>query len=152
MPTLEGVLPAGADTLLVISGLDFQYQARGLAQTLEPIKQTHQQLRTINGNLRDVSNPIFRKYSSKITCTDVDAPPIDNIFPGMIVTVQCAIELVYKTGNVGSPAKPEVSGSSYVQGPSTHYRPQLEMMVMDVKHTFDEWKHDNGWEIDLEEV
>lgn len=153
MPTFENILPAGADTLLTISGLGgFQYQARGLSQTLVPIPQLKQQLRTINGNLRDVSNPAFRKYASKITCTDVDAPPLDNLWPGMTVIVQCAASLSFLTGNSGSPYKPVVEGSEYTYGHFTFYRPVLEMMVMDHNHTFDEWKADNGWELDLEEV
>ncbi len=149
----EGVLPANADTLLTITGLGgFQYQARNLTQTLDPIPQIKQQVRTINAVMIDISNPAFRKYLSKITCTDVDAPPLDNLWPGMTVTVDCAVELVYLSGNPGSPFKPESSGSSYVQGHYTHYRPRLVMMVTDLKRTFDEWKHDNGWELDLEEV
>jgi hypothetical protein len=149
----ENILPSGADTLLVISGLGgFQYQARGLTQTLTIIKQLQQQLRTINGSLIDVSNPAFRKYASKITCTDVDAPPLDNLWPGMVVTVQCAATLCYETGNSGSPYKPITPGSSYTNGHFTFYRPMLSMMVMDVQENFDEWKSDNGWEIDLEEV
>jgi len=153
MPTFENILPASADTLLTISGLgDFQYQARGLSQTLSPIAQLKQQLRTINGSLIDVSNPAFRKYASKITCTDVDAPPLDNLWNGMIVTVQCAVSLVYLTGNPGSPYKAVVSGSEYTNGHYTFYRPEMEMMVMDFDHTFDEWKADNGWSLTLEEV
>jgi hypothetical protein len=153
MPTFENILPSGADTLLIISGLGgFQYQARGLSQTLTVIAQLKQQVRTINGNLKDISNPAFRKYASKITCTDVDAPPLDNLWPGMIVTVQCAASLAYQTGNPGSPYKAVVPGSEYTNGHFTFYRPEMNMMVMDVQHTFDEWKADNGWTLDLEEV
>jgi hypothetical protein len=153
MPSFENVLPAAADTLLTITGLGgFQYQARGLTQTLSVLPQLKQQLRTINGTLIDVSNPAFRKYASKVTCTDVDAPPMDNLWPGMIVTVDCAASLCFETGNPGSPYKPESSGSSYANGHYTFYRPRLEMMVMDVQQTFDEWKCANGWELDLEEV
>ena len=150
---LENTLPAGEDTLLAISGLGgFQYQARGLTQTLEVIKAAQQQERTINGKLIDLSNPIFRKYASKITCMDVDAPPLDNLWPGMEVTVFCAASLVYLTGNPGSPAREEVSGSSYVQGAFTFYRPVLIMRVMSLHENFDEWKSDVQWELDLEEV
>jgi hypothetical protein len=152
-PSPENVLPASADTLLVIEGLGgFQYQARGLTQTLMVISQLKQQVRTVNGTLIDISNPAFRKYASKITCTDVDAPPLDNLWPGMTVNVYCAASLAYLNGNSGSPYKPIVSGSEYTQGNYTFYRPILQMMVMDVQHTFDEWKADNGWELDLEEV
>ena len=70
----------------------------------------------------------------------------------MTVTVQCAASLAFETGNSGSPYKPVVSGSMYTNGHMTFYRPELTMMVMDVQETFDEWKSDNGWELDLEEV
>lgn len=153
LPSPENVLPGGADTLLVISGMGgFQYQARGLTQTLSPIGMAAQTDRTINGVLLDISNPVFRKYSSKITCTDVDAPPLDNLWPGMTVTVDCACSLVYETGNPGSPVRPEVSGSSYTQGYYTFYRPVLTMLVMSFSESFEEWKGDIVWELSLEEV
>lgn len=152
-PQPENVLPGGSDTLLTISGVGgFQYQARGLTQTLTIIKQAEQQVRTINAGLLDISNHAFRKYASKISCTDVDAPPFDGLFPGTIVTVECAVTLCYQTGNPGSPARPEVSGSSYIRGAFTFYRPVLTMMVMQSTQSFDEWKADNQWELPLEEV
>lgn len=151
--SMENVLPAGDDTLLTISGLGgFQYQARGLTQTMGVIGEMKQQKRDINGNLLDLSNPIFRKYTSRISCTDVDAPPLDGLFDGMIVTVQCAVEFCYPTGNPGSPYRTPVSGSDYTQGNFTFYRPALLMMVMDVQQHLDEWKRDNGWDLELEEV
>jgi hypothetical protein len=45
-----------------------------------------------------------------------------------------------------------VSGSSYTQDGYTFYRPVLICMVMDLSHQLDEWKHDNGWTLDVEEV
>ena len=151
---LENTLPAGSDTLLVISGLGgFQYQARGLTQTLEVIKQAVAQERTINAKLVDISNPIFFKYLSKITCTDVDAPPLDGLFPGDVVTVHCAASLCFLNGNPGSPFRPVVSGSEYMQGHYTFYRPVLEMMVSAApSEHFDEWKSAVSWELDLEEI
>lgn len=150
---VENVLPAGDDTLLTISGLGrMLYQARGLMQSLEVIGLAKDQARTINGVLVDISNPIFRKYASKITCTDVNAPPIDNLWPGMEVVVDCAVNLCYKTGNPGSPHRDEVSGSSFVQGDYTFYRPVLRMRVTNVSESMDEWKADIQWQIDLEEV
>ncbi len=152
-PAPENVLPSGADTILTISGLgDFQYQARGLTQTLTVIKQASQQARTINGTLRDISNPSFRKYESEITCTDINAPPLDGLFPGMVVTVQCAAVLSYKTGNPGSPFRDEVSGASWTLGAFSFYHPELTMMVIDVTENFEEWKSDFQWKLKLEEV
>jgi hypothetical protein len=150
--SIENALPSGADTLLVISGMgSFQYQARGLTQKLQLIPQATDLERSINGELVDVGNPVFRKYTSTITCTDIDAPPLDGLWPGMRVTVQCAASLCYATGNPGSPGRPEVSGSSYTQGGFTFYRPVLEMLVKSHSENFEEWRGDIGWSLELEE-
>jgi hypothetical protein len=151
----ENVLPANSDTLLTISSFgDMLYQARGLSQTLEVIGEATQQERTINGTLVDISAPQFRKYSSTINSpNDTDAPPLDGVWPGMIVTVQCGVTLAYLTsGGNGPHNRPEVSGSSYVLGAYTFYRPELTMMVKKVEQHFDEWKCVVGWTLDLEEV
>ena len=153
--SFETIVPVSVsnDTLLQISGLGtLLYQARGLTQSLEVIGQAKQQERTINGILKDISNPMFRKYASKISCSDNTTPPFDNWWPGMTVTVHCAAELCYLTGNTGSPARPEVSGSSYTQGSFTFYRPIMEMMVGPLALHLDEWKCVIGWDLELEEV
>lgn len=141
-----------SDTLLRISGFGTMlYQARGLTQTLQVIKAASQLERTVNGALADISNPIFRKYASKITCTDINAPPLDNVWPGMIVTVDCAAALCYVTGTPGSPARPVVA--TWTRGAFTFYRPRLTMRVAETPNAhFEEWKHDVVWELDLEEV
>lgn len=152
-PQFENILPGGADTLLTITGVGgFQYQARDLTQTLDVIPQTKHQLRTINARLRDFSNPAFRKYISTITCKDTNAPPLDGLFPGDLVTVDCALMLSYLTGNPGSPFRDVVSGSSHILGPYSFYRPRLDMMVRDVGDSFEEWKSDYTWKLVLEEV
>lgn len=150
---LSGLPPNVGDTLLTISGFGtLLYQARGLMQTLEIIAASKSQRRTINGTLIDISNPIFRKYASKITCTDVNTPPFDNLWPGMEVTVECACYLCYSTGNPGSPARSEVPGSSYEEGTFTFYRPVLTMLVGEPSTHHEEWKADVQWELDLEEM
>ncbi len=150
---MENILPSAADTLLVISGMGgFQYQARGLTQTLTLISQATDNERSVNGKLVNLANPVFQKYQSRISCTDVDAPPLDGLWPGMEVVVECAASLCYKTGNPGSPSRLEVSGSSYVQGNFTFYRPVLTMLVKTYSENFEEWKGDMGWTLELEEV
>lgn len=151
MPTFENILPSGADTLLTISGLGgFLYQARGLSQTISPIRQSQQLARTVNAKLIDMSAPQFQMYASKITCNDVNAPPFDGIWPGTLVTVHCAASLCYPVG--GTAGRPEVSGSSYTEGHMTFYRPVLQMRVVNFNFTFDEWQAKNGWELELEET
>lgn len=151
----ENILPANSDTILSISSFgNMLYQARGLTQTLSVIGEATQQERTINGTLVDLSVAQFRKYASTISVnSEVDAPPLDGVFPGMTVTVDCVVTLVYLTsGGNGPHHRPEVSGSSYVQGAYTFYRPSLTMMIKTVEQQFDEWKCQTGWKLELEEV
>lgn len=153
VPT-ENVLPANSDTLLVISSFgNMLYQARGLTQTLPVISAATQLERTINGTLIDLSAAQFRKYTSKIDVpSEVNAPPLDGIFPGMEVTVQCVVSLSYVTGRLGSPNRPVVSGSMWSEGAYTFYRPELTMRVRSIETHFDEWKNVVGWSLELEEI
>jgi hypothetical protein len=153
-PYPEGILPANSDTLLTISGFgNMRYQARGLTQSLELIGEAAQLERTINGKLIDLSVPEFRKYKSTISVSDeVEFPPLDGVFPGMTVTVDCAMYLCYENGRTGSPNRTEVSGSSYTENGYTFYRPQLIMRVAAFQSRLDEWKRQIGWTLELEEI
>ena len=150
----ENILPANADTLLTISSFgNMLYQARGLTQTLTVIGAATQQERTINGTLVDVSAAQFRKYASTINVpNDTNAPPLDGVWPGMTVTVQCALSMAFVTGAPGHPHCTPVSGSTYNENGYTFYRPQFTMMVKTVETQFDEWKNIVGWKLELEEV
>lgn len=139
-------------TLLVLSSLGVPlYSARGLTQTLNPIQQSFDMRRDINGNLYDVSNPNFRKYSSTISCRDMNAPSIDGLEVGQIVTVDCVAELSYATSG-GSPSRTVVSGSSREVGNFTFYRPKLQMMITNYSISSDEYAADVSWQLDLEEI
>ena len=127
------------------------YSARGITQTLQPIDGAAQLARTVNGTLTDMSDTNFRKFQSTISCTDQQQPALDGVWPGTILTVDCVIELSYKTSG-GSPERTPVSGSSRVEGASTFYRPQLSMMVVDYQTGVDEWGADANWSLSLEEV
>jgi hypothetical protein len=127
------------------------YSARGLTQTLEPIQQAQQLRRNINGALVDLSVGQFRKYASRISCTDQRAPAIDGIWPGQSVVVSCVAELSYLTEG-GSPERTVVSGSSYTEGAFTFYRPQLTMRVMTPQSQIEEYKAAVTWHLDLEEI
>jgi len=126
------------------------YSARGLSQTLEPIGASKNMRRSINGVLTDVAHPQFRKYQSKITCTDMRTPAVDGIWPGMVVVVDCVAYLSYKIG--GAPQRTVVSGSSFDEGGFTFYRPRLTMMITASTEQVDEWTAAVPWELDLEEV
>lgn len=146
-------------TLLVISspmGVPL-YSARGLSQAISPIAAIggggggNLIRRTINGASVDLTYSQFRKYESKITCSDQQAPALDGIWPGMEVTVECVAELTYLTLG-GSPSRPVVSGSDHVVGDFTAYRPVLTMRVKDFSTQSDEWNAVVSWSLDLEEV
>lgn len=148
-----------AETVLVLSGQGIPpYSARGCSQTLTPISEQLAAVRTVNGTLIDMSDAGFRKYASSISCDDMNSPAVDGIWPGMVLTVDCIVELAYKL-----PEDPEeepgenaertvVSGSVRTVGDYLFYRPQLSMMIMNFEIEKDEWGAAVGWTLDLEEV
>jgi hypothetical protein len=141
--------PEGTQLVLSVGGVPL-YSARDLEQSLEPIKAAQQTRRTINGTLVDLSVTRFHKYSSRIRCSDVEAPALDGIFPGVTVVVDCVAELVFRTG--GTPTRPVVPGSARVVGAYTIYRPRLTMMVTAFEQELGEAQHEVSWELELEEV
>lgn len=145
------MLAADFQTLLVLSSMGVPlYSARGLRQTLTPIPAAGFLLRDINGELCDFSNPDFAKYSSTISGADVRSPAADGVMPGMLLTVDCIVELAYPTAT-GTPSRNVVSGSSYTEGDFTRYRPQLTMRVTGLDIDTDEWNAAVNWSLSLEE-
>lgn len=143
--------PLNSETMLVLSVMGVPlYSARGLSQTLEPIDASKNMRRSINGVLTDIAHAQFRKYKSKITCTDMRTPAVDGIWPGMTVVVDCVAYLSYPSG--GAPQRPPVSGSSYTEGSFVFYRPRLTMMMVSNSAQMDEWAGTVPWELDFEEI
>lgn len=150
MPLYPGP-PPNSQTALTLSVMGVPlYSARGLSQTLEPIDASKNMRRSINGILTDVAHSQFRKYKSKITCSDMRAPAVDGIWPGMTIVVNCIAYLSYPVG--GTPKRTVVSGSSFTESGYTFYRPQLTMIVVSNTAQMEEWAGAVPWEIDLEEV
>lgn len=126
------------------------YSARGLEQTLEPIDGAAVTRRTVNGTLVDLSVDKFRKYKSTISCEDVEAPALDGIMPGQLITVDCVAELTYPTA--GEPTRTVITGSEREVGAYTVYRPRLDMMVTALNQSINEYERKVSWELELEEV
>jgi hypothetical protein len=147
-------MAASPDTLLVVSGdngdIIAAYSARGLTQTLDHIDAAAVTARTVNGALIDLSPVQFRKYKSQVSCTDVETPALDGVWPGMVVTVDCVAELGYATG--GTATRPVVPGSERVAGAWTYYRPRLDMRVTEYTVSRDEYGHEIQWSMSLEEL
>lgn len=141
------------DTVLVIasSGVPL-YSCRNATQSFGYIDALAKPRRDGDGVLRDVSYEQFRKYQSKITCTDFHEPATYGIWVGSILVVDCIFELNYPVG--GSPDRTVVTGSDYTESGDTvtHYRPQLTFMVMNLTASLEEYSRRYTWELDLEEV
>lgn len=83
-------------TLLSIDGIDLgPYSTRDLTMTLEPIDQSSQVDRDINGELIDLSESQFQKYRVTISATDQQSPVFAGVFPGTEITITCVPQLGY---------------------------------------------------------
>lgn len=139
-------------TELAIDGIKFPASsARGLTQSLTAIEQSKQSRRTINGALKDTAVAQFKKYKVSISCSDMNVPAFNGVWPGKSVVVDCVTELSYVTIG-GSADRTVVAGSSRVVGLFTFYRPQLTMMVLDFTIDEDDYGKVVGWTIELEEI
>jgi hypothetical protein len=139
-----------AYTLLTMTGIGVApYSARGLKQSLTPIDAASQMRRTVNGVLRDISLPQFRRFKSTITGSDQLSPAVAGIWPGMTVTVECICELAVGAGSVD---RPVVSGSSRTEEGMQYYRPVLTMLVRSFDIEADEYGAQVSWTMQLEEV
>lgn len=127
------------------------YSARGLSQTLTPIGASNVQRRTVNAQKVDLSLSKFRKYASVISARDVRPPLREDIWPGRVVTVGCAYLLFYATSG-GSPARTPVSGSQFIEGSFTLYRPEINFMIGTPQGSFEEWEAGVAWAVPMEEV
>lgn len=148
---MEPALQSDQSSLLVITGVGVPaYSARGITQTLEPIDGAAQLFRSVNGVAMDFSHEQFRKYKTNISCTDQQAPALDGVWPGKVVSVECVAELSYLTAG-GAPARPVVPGSSREEGIFTYYRPVLLMMVTAINAGSGEWTAEVAWSFEAEE-
>jgi len=141
------------ETLLVISGDGVApYSARGLTQTLEVVAEAAVVARSVNGALVNLSPPQFRKFKSTISCTDVAAPALAALWPGVVVDVDCVSEITYLTAS-GSPVPDRTVVSSYTEGDYTRDRLRLTMMVVAPwTQSTDEYGASVGWQLELAEV
>jgi len=151
-PSYDDIDQPNSHTLLRLSGFGVPpYSARGLSQSYAPIAQAAQNKRTVNGALKDISFPGFRKYASSISGSDQLPPAVDGVWPGLEVTVHCLFELQYLTVG-GSPARPVVPGSSRVEGSFTLYRPILVCRINNFSVNTDEYGARISWSMELEEI
>lgn len=149
-------------TLLELTGVGVPpYSARGLTQSLQPIAQAVSVGRTVNGTLINMSATQMQKYSSVISGIDQESPVM--VWPGTLVTVDCIAELAVEgesesvtESDSDSEAqifdRPHVPGSIHYGDGFTFYRPRLDMMVVGLTISRDEWGAAVTWSLSLEEV
>lgn len=141
------------NTLLTLSSIGLTpYSARGLKQTLATINAATQMRRTVNGALTDVADPLFRKYSSTISGSDVDPPPTDLVWPGRTLVVGCIVELSQADSTDLALGRTPVGGSQRTADGFVFYRPLLTMKVVAWNINKDEWGAVIDWTLNLEEV
>src|SRR5687767_11003648 len=86
-------------TLMEITGIELgPYSVRDLTMTLEPIPQSAQIERDINGRLIDMSEPQFQKFRVTIEATDQESPVFADVFPGHEFTVVTVPQLGLNRG------------------------------------------------------
>lgn len=125
---------ATAYTDLEIDGIIIpDYASRGMSLTLTPIAQSRQAARDVNGNLVDLSLPRFQQRRVTISCSELEKPIFDDIWPGKIVEVTLIPGL-----GIGSD---ESTGSLI-----------MNMMVMGWETSHEEWEARGTWSLELEEI
>ncbi len=127
------------------------YSSRGLNEDLDLIEAADFQRYTVNYQLRNLARPQARKYQISITCTDQRPLGLSNLWPGDIIVIECVSMLSYRTGAIGEPGRPVVTGSSFTEGAFTFYRPRLTMMLKTRPQSTNEYSADRGWTLTARE-
>lgn len=133
--------------------LDFgiaPFSSRNLDESLSLDDGSKQMRRTWNGELKDLSNPMFQKYIVTIDGNDVLPPAFAGIWPGRTVVVKCVTELCYAVG--GSAERTVVAGSERTRDGFVYYRPQLTMKVVSFDKKKSEWGGSVSWSLELAEI
>lgn len=128
------------------------YSVRGLTERIE-LDFEPQIVRNWNGDPIDVTPPQFKKYRVTVQVSDMDSPPLDGVFTGMTLTIDCVTEFCYETASAGG-SRTAVSGSERFDTDNnlTFYRPQLDVMVESYTIDTDEAGAVVGWTLVMIEV
>lgn len=144
-------VPDGLETLLVISAAGLPpASARGVKQTYT--ETDSQQRRDINGTLHNLTPEAFRKFTTEISCDDLESPCMNDVYKGLEVVVDWVVEFSFVTGSGATYRRDPVPDSIYEKNGVTLYRPQMTMLVTDYSIEFDELEQATGWRMNLAEV
>jgi hypothetical protein len=133
------------NTDIIFSGLGFpDYCCRGVDVEVTPIGAAKQFRRDVNGTLRDVSDPVFRKYQVKISANDQQFPDFGGIWPGSLVTV--TTPMVWGSSATGFTGATAPTGYGY-----TGTAVKVTGRVTEMNATMNEWSADKSWSVTIEE-
>lgn len=119
-------------TLMSIDGIDFSpYATRGITMSIKPI-DAGETARDVNGELVDLTLAAFRKYEVAVECTDHEAPTLNDVWRGKLVTVTCIPQL-----------GPDNNSDETIT---------LTMMVEDWTSSREEWAASTAWTLTLKQV
>ena len=84
----------------------------GISQSLSPISEGAEMRRGVNGQLIVVASPLFRKYETEVSCRDMSAPTLGDVWIGQLVTIRCVATLSQRiAAGAATLARDPVSGS-----------------------------------------
>lgn len=123
-------------TLLSVSGIFIpDYAIRGATVRLSIVDQAKHLADDCNGETHDLSLEMFRKRTVEVSCQDLEAPYLDDIWPGTPVT----LTLIPKMGIGDDPNGP---------GPGMRV---LDCLVVDWTADREEWEARTDWTIEFVE-
>lgn len=167
-------------TFLEIGNIQFPVGSdRGITQTLD-FEDNGEIIRTVNGDLKDVTRPENRKYQSQISASDLAAPALVGKWKGTVFTIKCIPEIFQDVdpaftdvtlerdpvlGTIvgveadGTRNDPDTVGgvgnrdiTFLVNIVFVEFRPEITFMVEGFNQNKNEFSIDVGWTLNLREV
>ena len=121
----------------------------GVSCELSAIREAANLRRTVSGGLRNIGDPVFRKYEISISASGLKLPSIEGLWEGDLVTIEAPV-MLRESGTV--PSRPAVEGSIRVVDGYVEYRPVFAAMVTGKSQTEQHDKAEASWSIQAEEI
>jgi len=134
---------------------DQPYSGRALRGKLTPIALAQGDDKgaySVNGKYIDLAAPQMRKFRLEITGNDMEAPALDNLWTGNIVSVACLNEVCIQTTGPVAFSREPIDGSVRTEGNYTFYRPFLVMAIVGWHIETAEWEAQTSWQLTLTET
>lgn len=145
------------DAYSIVPGAD-----RRISFDVRPISESGRLLRTVNGVLRNVGRPVYRKFRISISGEGRRAPEITGVFPGDRLRIElpepifaaaapAGREIVERVAVFADKSQRVFSGDPPAGTISIGYRLALTCLVTDVSVSVSEFSKTYAWKMELEE-